>query len=194
MIGYLNGILKWKDENQIIIDINGVGYLLEVSDRFKSFKVGEEIELFVYTYVREDSLTLFGFELMEERQLFQTLLSVSGIGPKAGLNILSSVPGDRFVNAILTENVAVLKQIHGIGPKTAQRLILELKNKVNNLAGDLAPASTAGYHDDELHDALSALGYSTREIEEAVRNVDFNKSDLLEVKLKEVLNYLGKGS
>lgn len=197
MIGYLKGKLKWQSDNQIIIDINGVGYLVEVTEVFHSSRMGEKVSVYVYTYVREDALKLYGFETMEERKLFETLLSVSRIGPKAGLNILSTLSYNRFINAIMTENISVLKEVSGIGPKTAQRLILELKNKIDDLARDIQMSSPEGLEvarNDELYEALSNLGYSNREVDRALQDIDFEDDIQLEDKIKKVLSYLGKES
>ncbi len=197
MIGYLEGELTWQSDHQIIININGVGYLVEVTELFSSSHMGEKVSVYVYTYIREDALKLFGFETMEERELFKTLLSVSRIGPRAGLNILSTLSYNRFVNAIMTENVSVLKEVSGIGPKTAQRLILELKNKIDDLARDIQISSvekSSVTRDEELYEALNKLGYSNREVERAWASIDIEDDTRLEEKIKKVLSYLGKES
>ncbi|MFW6006464.1 MAG: Holliday junction branch migration protein RuvA [Halanaerobiales bacterium] len=198
MIGSLSGVLKWHSRNKIIIEVSGVGYLLEIYDLFKCPQVGEDIDIFVYTYVREDTLDLYGFQTMTERELFVTLLSVSRIGPKAAMNILSSLPYDEFVKAILSENVAVLKKISGIGPKTAQRLILELQNKIDDLAEktelSIMDKNMEDLKNKELHEALNNLGYSNKEINHALSNVDMDQDTGLEDKIKKILSYLGKES
>ena len=194
VIGSLTGVLKWHSGNDIIIDVDGVGYILEISDLFNCPEVGEEMSIFVYTYVREDTLDLYGFENMAERELFTTLLTVSRIGPKAGMNILSSLTYDKFVNAVLTENIAVLKEVSGIGPKTAQRLVLELQNKMDDLAKRNQISSDQITRDEELYEALSNLGYSSKEIERAVSNVDIDKESKLEDKIKKILSFIGKES
>lgn len=198
VIGSLSGVLKWHSRNKIIIEVSGVGYLLEIYDLFKCPQVGEDIDIFVYTYVREDTLDLYGFQTMTERELFVTLLSVSRIGPKAAMNILSSLPYDEFVKAILSENVAVLKKISGIGPKTAQRLILELQNKIDDLAEktelSIMDKNMEDLKNKELHEALNNLGYSNKEINHALSNVDMDQDTGLEDKIKKILSYLGKES
>ena len=194
VIGSLKGVLKWHSGNNIIIDIDGVGYILEISDLFNCPEVGEEISVFVYTYVREDTLDLYGFESMQERELFTTLLTVSRIGPKAGMNILSSLSYDKFINAILSENIAVLKEVSGIGPKTAQRLVLELQNKMDDLAQRNQISSDQIARDQELYEALNNLGYSNKEIETAISNVNIDSSSKLEDKIKKILSFIGKES
>ncbi|MFP4660730.1 MAG: Holliday junction branch migration protein RuvA [Halanaerobiales bacterium] len=191
MIGYLKGHILWSNENEIIINVNGVGYQVEVTDVRLTYH-NKEIELYIYTYVREDTLALYGFKTLEERKLFITLLGVSGIGPKAASNILSSLPYDKFINAILTENVAVLKQISGIGPKTAQRLILELKSKIEDLAVNLKMDIKGSTYDEELYDALIGLGYSATEIDNALAELNLDSDAGIEEKIKKVLSCLGK--
>lgn len=192
MIGYLEGTLSWQSGQKIIIDVNGVGYLVEVTGFNKILQVGDRINIFVYTYVRDDALHLYGFDTMAERKLFSTLLTVSRIGPRAALNILSSLSYGRFINAILTEDIAVLKEVSGIGPKTAQRLILELKSKVEEMSSDMQIAVPRGQQSGELYEALNNLGYSNSEINKALSGIDFAAEDMLEDKIKQVLSYLGK--
>ena len=195
MIGSLQGKIKTKFESQLIIEVNGVGYLVEVADMSRMEVEGKQSHLYIYTYVREDQLDLYGFQTMEERQLFKILLSVSRIGPKAAISILSHLSYDRFINAILTENIAVLKEVKGIGPKTAQRLVLELKNKVDELAKDInVDNKDQGQDDEELYDAVLSLGYSRKEIDKARADIDFDDDEELENKIKKVLSALGKES
>ena len=195
MIGSLKGKIKTKFESQLIIEVNGVGYLVEVADMSRMEVEGKQSHLYIYTYVREDQLDLYGFQTMEERQLFKILLSVSRIGPKAAISILSHLSYDRFINAILTENIAVLKEVKGIGPKTAQRLVLELKNKVDELAKDInVDNKDQGQDDEELYDAVLSLGYSRKEIDKARADIDFDDDEELENKIKKVLSALGKES
>ncbi|MGM0437215.1 MAG: Holliday junction branch migration protein RuvA [Bacillota bacterium] len=195
MIGSLKGKIKTKFEDQLIIEVNGVGYLVEVADISRVESEGKQSHLYIYTYVREDQLDLYGFQTMEERQLFEILLSVSRIGPKAAINILSHLSYDRFINAILTENIAVLKEVKGIGPKTAQRLVLELKNKVDELAKNInIEKSEQSQDDEELYDAILSLGYSAKEIDKALVNINFDKEESLENKIRKVLSTLGRES
>ena len=195
MIGSLTGTIKTKFEDKLIVEVNGVGYLVEVADITRVAAEGKQTHLYIYTYVREDQLALYGFQTIEERQLFEILLSVSRIGPKAAINILSHLSYDRFINAILTENIAILKEVKGIGPKTAQRLVLELKNKVDELAKNInIEKSEQSQYDEELYDAILSLGYSRKEINKAISDVDFDQDETLENKIKKVLSTLGKES
>src|SRR6056297_1844024 len=124
MIGYLRGKIINLEMETVILEINGIGFEIELAGFTKLPSLGEEIEIFIYTYVREDAIKLFGFSQKRDKELFEILITVNGIGPRAALNIINSMPTDRFISAILQENQPVLKEITGIGPKTAQRLIL----------------------------------------------------------------------
>ncbi|MEJ6952040.1 Holliday junction branch migration protein RuvA [Natronospora cellulosivora (SeqCode)] len=190
MIAYLKGKVIWQVEDKVIIDVNDVGYQVYMPNT--NLIENMSAELYIYTYVKEDKLDLYGFSTMEEKELFEILISVSGIGPKAAMNIISTLALESFVNAILTENVSTLKQISGIGPKTAQRLILELKNKVENLALGLDKEIKKLSNDQELYDALLSLGYSAREIESTLRKVEITDNMSIENKIKEVLSYIAK--
>lgn len=194
MIGYLEGKLIHRNESRVILDVNGVGYEVEVPILYSKKDINKKLELFIHTYVREDALNLYGFETAEEKKLFKTLLSVSRVGPSAAMNILSSLSYERFINAILTENVSVLKEVSGIGPKTAQRLILELKNKVEDMLPELQieKGKSMKKYDEDLYEALTQLGYSKKEVDEAVDNLDLDTEMALEDKIKSVLSYLGR--
>jgi len=200
VIGYLEGILEGKIENELLVNVNGVGYLIEVPSLFKNPAVGEKISAYVYTYVREDAIDLYGFNNMAERKLFKTILSVSRIGPKAGMNILSTLSYDQFIKAILGEKIEVLKEVSGIGPKTAQRLILELESKIDDLTeskhfSTSELSKTSGViKDDELYSALNNLGYSSREIDNALSHLEINNEAPLQDKIKQILSFLGKES
>lgn len=198
MIGYLEGEVIDADINKIILEINGVGYELELAGFKREPQIGEEIEVFTYTYVREDALKLFAFPEKTGKELFEILITVNGIGPSAGLNILNTMPASRFVSAIMQKNEDVLKEISGIGPKTAQRLILELQNKLEEFAylqsgNDKFSAGAAADEDrQDVIDALTALGYKISEINRALREVEFEENINVSEKIRLVLNQLGK--
>lgn len=165
MISHLRGRLLEKHPNRVIVDVNGVGYDVHVplSTFYEMAEPGEELSLRVHTHVREDALLLYGFATMLELQIFERLISVSGIGPKLALAVLSGIEPNELVSAIRTANVARLTGIPGIGKKTAERIGLELKDKMASvLPADVAAhASPAGgdvLHDDVLS-ALVNLGY-----------------------------------
>lgn len=198
MIGYLEGELIYLDAGKAVIDINGVGYEVELAG-FDSFpSIGDDVELHIYTYVREDALKLFAFQDRKDKELFEILITVNGIGPRAALNIINTMSADRFINAIMQENELVLKEISGIGPKTAQRLILELQSKLEDFAylkteSHGSEVTSAGDEDrQDVVDALAALGYKISEINKALRKVEFEEDAEVSEKIRTVLSYLGK--
>lgn len=194
MIGYLNGKVVEVKTEELIVSVNGVGYQVNLPAAFSYYQNGDDCELYIYTYVREDALELFGFKEKESKQLFIKLLSVSGIGPKVALSIISTLSPEKFAQAVINEDINVLKQVSGIGPKSGQRLILELQDKLDDilLASGSGTGSTTLVHDDELYSALNNLGYQDSEINNAVHDLGSELSGELEDKIMQVLNYLGK--
>ena len=136
MIAYLSGKIIEKEANTVIIDVSGIGYeaTIPLSTFYELGEVGEEVSLRIFTYVREDTLQLFGFNTLQERELFLKLITVSGIGPKVGISMLSGMNSDEIIAAIRTDNLARLTSIPGIGKKTAERMVIELRDKVADLA------------------------------------------------------------
>ncbi len=171
MISSLTGILKTKSPTEVLIDVHGIGY--GVSIPFSTFEQlgepGSEVSLFTHLQVREDALQLFGFATEEERFLFRLLISVSGIGPKIAQSILSGISVKEMKDHIATGNVGALTGIPGIGKKTAERLVLELKEKVKGTGGT-APQSSDSPGTQALM-ALTSLGYSKAVAEKAVHRV-----------------------
>jgi Holliday junction DNA helicase RuvA len=174
MIAHLRGRLLEKHPNRVIVDVSGVGYDVHVplSTFFEMAEPGEEIALRIHTHVREDALLLYGFATPLELQIFERLISVSGIGPKLALAVLSGIEPNDLVSAIRTANVARLTGIPGIGKKIAERIGLELKDKMASFvaAETAAPHATAAgetLHDDVLS-ALMNLGYHRPLAERAV--------------------------
>ncbi len=174
MIAHLRGRLLEKQPNRVIVDVNGVGYDVHVplSTFFDMAERGSEITLRIYTHVREDALLLYGFATPLELQLFERLISVSGIGPKLALAVLSGIEPNELVSAIRTANVARLTGIPGIGKKTAERIGLELKDKMASFVpAEAALAPAAAGHEALRTDLLSALmnlGYHRPLAERAV--------------------------
>ncbi|MBS1558043.1 MAG: Holliday junction branch migration protein RuvA [Bacteroidetes bacterium] len=131
MIAYLKGKLVYKEPTHVIIEVNGIGYQVGISlNTFSEIKDREDIKLATYLHVREDAQILYGFATEAEKQMFQMLISVNGVGPSTALVVLSYMPPDELKSAIVHENSAALQAVKGIGGKTAQRLILELKDKL----------------------------------------------------------------
>ncbi|OGC03600.1 Holliday junction DNA helicase RuvA [candidate division KSB1 bacterium RBG_16_48_16] len=196
MIAYIKGILTEKNPTTAIIETGGVGYNLFISlpTYEKLPSVGDELKLSVYQHVREDALLLFGFLSEQEKRAFLDLLTVSGIGPKLALNILSSSNVNDLYYNIANENQAALTRIQGLGKKTAQRLIIELKDKAANRIGTIATGSveTTAVSRDEIQAAilaLESLGYSRSEAQESILKAArvFKQGASVEELLKEAL-------
>ncbi|HEY0389292.1 MAG TPA: Holliday junction branch migration protein RuvA [Gaiellales bacterium] len=177
MIATLRGRVLERGPGRIVLDVNGVGYLLAATSSAvrAALPDGEEITLVTHLHVREDTLTLYGFASTAERELFELLLGVSGVGPKAALAIVSGYAPDQIRRAIATSDHALFTSITGIGRKTAERVVIDLKDKVGALpAAEPEPDVTAAPPDDHTaaRDALVGLGMSVVEAEAALRGVD----------------------
>ena len=175
MIYQLTGILDGIEQNSIVVDVQGVGYkvFIPTSSAGKLPKVGGNIKIFTYQVVREDSMDLYGFLRKEERGLFSMLLSVSGIGPKSALALLSGIKMEDLVIAIAKGSVELITTVPGIGSKTAQRLIIELKEKVAKAYAVSGGGSLKEFPSEEpiIADAIAALmtlGYSPKEARDAI--------------------------
>lgn len=172
MIAFLRGRLLEKQPNRIVLDVNGVGYDVAVplSTYYVLGEPAAEVSLRVHTHVREDALSLFGFATRLEQELFERLIAISGIGPKVALSVLSGIEPPEFVRAVQTGDVARLTSIPGVGKKTAERIVLELKDRLPRavaatpVGDDAAPATTR----DDLLSALINLGYHRPLAEKAV--------------------------
>jgi Holliday junction DNA helicase RuvA len=159
MIAHLRGLLLSKAPNQAVIECAGVGYELAISvTTFSALgNEGAEASLHVHTHVREDQIALFGFAEAQEKRLFEKLLTISGIGPKLAVTVLSGISADRLVMAIRGADHAALTKVPGIGKKTAERVVLELKDKLEDIAVAQDVAGTVHHHGAASDDALSAL-------------------------------------
>ncbi len=176
MIGSLSGTVKEKRGNWVIIEVAGVGYkIYSIPSILSSLKKGTKAELFTYLYKKEDVLDLYGFSTIETLEFFELLLSVSGIGPKAALNILSVASLDQIKSAIAEGKPDLLKSVSGIGGKTAQRVVVELKSK---LGGTSEFVDMEG--GDEVYQALMGLGYTAAEAREAMKSVPSDVKDTSE--------------
>jgi len=179
MIAHLRGKLIARHPNQAIVETGGVGYDITISvPTFSDLPpTGSEVALYIHTHVREDQLALYGFLRSEEKQLFEKLLTVSGIGPKLAITILSGMPADEMVNAIRGNDVARLTKIPGIGKKTAERMTLELRDKLPP-AGEQAAAAVALLSpvQDDVLSALVNLGYQRPAAEKVLSSIDRNGS------------------
>jgi len=176
VIAHIHGQILSKTPAAVVIDCGGVGYELAISvATYTELRdVGAEARLHVHTHVREDALLLFGFAELAEKRLFEKLLTISGIGPKLAITVLSGISAERLVGAIRAGDHATLTRIPGIGKKTAERVVLELKDKLEDMAGYTpavdAPVSLGGVADDVLS-ALVNLGYARPVAQKAVESV-----------------------
>lgn len=170
MIAHLRGRLLRKDTQEAVVDVAGVGYRVTIplSTFYRLGGDGDEVSLLTYTHVREDALALYGFLTGREQALFERLIAVSGVGPKLAVNILSGIEAPELAEALRTSDVARLTRIPGVGKKTAERLVLELKDKMQGLeAPSETPSAPRGAPKDDLLSALVHLGYSRPEAERA---------------------------
>ena len=169
MIAFLRGRLLEKHPNRVIVDVQGVGYDVQVpvSSFYGMAEPGGDISLRVHTHVREDTIALFGFSTALELQLFERLIAVSGIGPKLALAVLSGIEPDDLIQAVHRADIARLTAIPGVGKKTAERIVLELKDRLGVIA-QTVEASPAGTLRDDLVSALVNLGYHRPALEKAV--------------------------
>lgn len=178
MYYYIKGTLVQKSDNYIVVDANGVGYMIYTSlnSMENAGEVGEKITIYTYLHVREDVMDLFGFTTIEEKNMFMQLISVSGVGPKAALSILSVTTPAKFAVAVITNDVKTITKASGVGPKMAQRVILELKDKMktDELEIDLEDESDNILSDNrsEAISALVVLGYSLNDAQKAVKGID----------------------
>ncbi len=191
MISHLRGKILMRGEDFVVIDVGGVGFRVRVPASTLEMVglEGANCELFTHLQVREDDLSLFGFATQDELDLFQRVLTVSGIGPKAALSILSSAPPASVRAAIAQGNLDALTGIPGIGKKTAQRLVLELKGKLDLSGGEAIEISPV---DQEVIAVLVNLGYSTSEAQRAAHAVPASEK-LVEDRVRAALRYLGGG-
>jgi Holliday junction DNA helicase RuvA len=172
VIAHVRGHLVRKDPQEAIVDVGGVGYRVAIplSTFYRIGEAGDEVTLLTHTHVREDALALFGFLTPGEQTLFERLIAISGVGPKLALSILSGIEAPDLVAALRASDVARLTRIPGVGKKTAERLVLELKDKVQDLATavETAEAAPTSSSKDDLVSALVHLGYSRPEAERGV--------------------------
>jgi Holliday junction DNA helicase RuvA len=207
MIAHLSGTLLSKQATSVILDVAGVGYevTIPLSTFYDLEDLGSPVQLRIYTHVREDALQLFGFKTARERELFMRLISVSGIGPKLGITLLSGMSADEMIASIRTNNLARLTLIPGVGRKTAERLVVELREKVAALSspeleeelGAKAELRTVPTEDRVRADALSALlnlGYQRTAAERAIDSTVGEGDDIsVESVLRRSLRKLARG-
>lgn len=192
MYAYIKGCLEEKGTNYVVIENGNIGYKIFMSNMSINDigELGEKVKVYTHYYVREDNISLYGFLSHEELKMFELLLSVSGIGAKSAITMLSNITPAGFAVAIISNNVALLKKIPGIGPKTAQRIILELQDKLKSEQEltkaeeqtEIKVINNSSENVEEAMQALQILGYNKKEIEKAfekIANTDVSVEELI---------------
>lgn len=192
MISFLRGKLFNKGKNYIIIEANNVGYQVFVNPiMYAELEVGQAMEVYTHQYVREDALDLYGFKSVVELEMFELLISISGVGPKSALGVLAIASVQDVQDSIIRGDSTLLTKVSGIGRKTAERIILELREKISGLAAFHSVAGAGGAVRGDEIDALVSLGYSVQQAREALSQVDSKIKDSGE-RIREVLKKLSR--
>lgn len=192
MISYLKGIVEIKKQEYIVIDVGGIGYKVFMPENeVEEIEMGKEVKVHTYLRVREDDVSIYGFLGMEELAMFELLISVGGIGAKSAVSILSNIAPSKFALAVISDDVGTLKKLPGIGAKTAQRIILELKDKIKTEEAVAESKEEKPLKIDEcVNDAIEALqvlGYSRKDIEKELSKIDIkglSTEDVIKIGLK----------
>ncbi len=185
MIGYLEGVIKHAQKNKVLLFTGGVGYAVFIPENH-GLKENDKIELYIHTHFRDNELSLFGFKTADQLSLFEILINVSGVGPKTALNIFSNSTPEKIINAITESNLMFFTSISGVGKKTGQRIILDLKSKLSK--GDISLSKLEG--NSELSQSLISLGFQKTEINSIITKLD--TSTPIENQIKQALKLLGK--
>jgi Holliday junction DNA helicase RuvA len=199
VIAYLKGVVQRAGSDYVVVDVGGVGYMVSVAaaTRQKVPAPGGELELHIHTQVREDQLALYGFASVEELDLFEMLIQVDGVGPKVGLNILSSASLEVLKTAIMSEDAAPIRRASGVGPRTAAKVIIELKPRLDAVAAlDVVPRAAQlagdGAVPKAVESALRNLGFSSQEARIGLEAVDWKRSPSTQEALAMALKALGR--
>ena len=199
MIAHLTGLVRRAGTDFVVLDVGGVGYLVSVAapTRQQLPPPGGEVELHIHTHVREDQLALYGFASVEELEMFEMLIQVDGVGPKVGLNILGSASLEVLKRAIMGEDAAPIRRASGVGPRTAAKVIIELKPRLDAVATlEVVPRAAAlagdGAVPKAVESALRNLGYSSQEARDGIDSVDWKKSPSTQEALATALKSLGR--
>lgn len=191
MLAYLKGTIQNKGEGYAIVLVNGVGYKVYVNSvMWVELDINQQVELYIHHHIREDQSSLFGFKSMDELDMFEMLLSISGVGPKSALGVLGVGTVHELKESIAMGDPSLLTKVSGIGKKTAERVVLELREKVGSLPAGSGARSGAMASSEEI-DALVALGYNIQQAREALRRVGKDVKDSGE-RIRQALRTLGK--
>jgi holliday junction DNA helicase RuvA len=199
VIAHLSGVVRRAGPDFVVVDVGGVGYLVTVPTQTRQSLAppGGEVELHIHTHVREDQLALYGFTTVEELDLFEMLIQVDGVGPKVGLNILSAASLEVLKRAIMSEDAAPIRRASGVGQRTAAKVIIELKPRLDAVAAlDVVPRAAAAAGDGAVpkavESALRNLGYSSQEARDGIESVDWKSSPSTQEALAAALKSLGR--
>ncbi len=199
MIAHLSGVVLRAGPDSVVVDVGGVGYLVAVATQTRQSlpPPGGRVDLHIHTQVREDQLALYGFATVEELELFELLIQVDGVGPKVGLNILSAASLEVLKRAIMSEDATPIRRASGVGPRTAAKVIIELKPRLDAVAAlEAVPRAIAMAGDGEVPKAVEAalrnLGYSTQEARSGIESVDWKSSPTTQEALAAALRSLGR--
>lgn len=188
MIASLEGIITEKNDDNLVINVGGIGFRVIVAAKTSAkYELHKRVGLNTYLVVREDSLTLYGFETSEERDMFALLLSVSGVGPRTAMAVVSSIPLENIRLAVITEKPDMLSGVTGVGKKTAQSIILNLQGKIRGEPG--LTLKSASDIDGDVISALTSLGYSIVEAQSAIQMIPEGTVEDLETRLRLALKY-----
>lgn len=194
MIGFIKGVTIYCGESEVIVDCGGVGYRVEVGTKELTIPEGEEVEFFIYTHVRENEISLFGFETQGELSLFEKLLDVNGVGPKGALTLVSHLGVKQIKDSIIMKDHKGLK-VPGIGVKTGKKIVLELHDKLEKEGYKPTKKGAKITEDvkeklDEAREALKSLGYSLRSINKAITQLRSKQKKLSEMQTQEIVKLL----
>lgn len=189
MIYSIEGILSLKRSNFVVINVHGVEFkvALGISNISKLPEIGKKVRILTHMHVREDDLSLFGFLTADELELFELLISVSGVGPKSAIGIMSVAPAEQIASAISSGKIDLLQKSSGVGKKTAERIILDLKDKMSALGGDGIVEDME--KDDDVYEALIGLGYNSKQAKSAISKIKEDAKTTTE-RLKEALRII----
>ncbi|MBR4030457.1 MAG: Holliday junction branch migration protein RuvA [Clostridia bacterium] len=191
MYAFIQGIIENTSNQTVVLNCNGIGYEIYVSTETLNRlpAIGKAVKLYTHFHVREDAMELFGFLSMEEKEVYQLLISVSGVGPKVGLAIMSVFNPDSFIYAIINGDVKAIAKAQGVGPKLAQRIILELKDKFKGYAvsEDREVFATVTSETNEAVEALTSLGYTVNEATKAVTGLEGSVEQIVGEALKKLM-------
>ena len=197
MIAYVKGKLEVKTKDYIVVDVMGIGYKIFMSDTsINELEKGKEVKIYTYMKVREDDISLYGFLNNEDLVTFELLITVGGIGAKSAISILSNITPSKFALAVISSDINTLKKLPGIGAKTAQRIILELKDKMktDNAIEEDVTVKTAIKLDNKANDAAEALcvlGYARKDVETVLGKIDTQNLTVEDI-IKQGLKYFGR--